>query len=75
VELLGQLHATPAGLTSEEAARRRLVHGPKSLVEESRFAGLTSEGMTAAVGLDRRGRRKKTKVALDNSLTPTRARC
>ena len=40
VELLGQLHATPAGLTSEEAARRRLVHGPNSLVEESRFAGL-----------------------------------
>ena len=32
VELLGQLHATPAGLTSEEAARRRLVHGPNSLV-------------------------------------------
>jgi Mg2+-importing ATPase len=39
-DLLGQLHATPAGLTSEEAARRRRVHGPNSLAEEARFAGL-----------------------------------
>jgi len=40
VDLLEQLRTTPAGLTSEEAARRLRLHGPNSLSEESRFAGL-----------------------------------
>ncbi len=39
-DLLEQLHATPAGLTSQEAARRRRLHGPNSLAEESRLASL-----------------------------------
>ncbi len=38
--LLGLLEATPAGLTSAEAKRRLRLHGPNSLVGESRFAGL-----------------------------------
>src|ERR1700739_2552498 len=38
--LLKVLEATPAGLTSEEAKRRLRVHGPNSLVGESRFAPL-----------------------------------
>lgn len=39
-DLLEQLQATPAGLTSDEAVRRRRLHGPNSLAEESRFASL-----------------------------------
>jgi len=39
-DLLEELHATPAGLTSAEAETRRRLHGPNSLAEESRFAGL-----------------------------------
>lgn len=39
-DLLGQLEATPAGLTSAEAKRRVRLHGPNSLAGESRFAGL-----------------------------------
>lgn len=38
--LLQQLQTTPAGLTSQEAARRLLLYGPNSLVKESRFATL-----------------------------------
>ena len=38
--LLRQLDATPAGLTSAEAEQRLRLHGPNSLVGESRFAGL-----------------------------------
>ena len=41
-DLLGQLQATPAGLTSAEAKQRLRTHGPNSLVGESRFAALTS---------------------------------
>ena len=37
-DLLEQLRTTPAGLTSEEAARRLRLHGPNSFSEESRFA-------------------------------------
>ncbi len=37
-ELLRQLEATPAGLTTGEAKRRRRLHGPNSLEQESRFA-------------------------------------
>jgi P-type Mg2+ transporter len=37
-ELLRLLQATPAGLTSDEAKRRLRLHGPNSLVRESRFA-------------------------------------
>jgi Mg2+-importing ATPase len=43
-ELLGLLHATPSGLTSDEAKRRLRLHGPNSLVRERRFAGLLSLG-------------------------------
>ncbi len=39
-ELLKALEATPSGLTSEEAKRRLRIHGPNSLVGESRFAPL-----------------------------------
>src|ERR1017187_7387785 len=39
-ELLGQLQATPAGLTSAEAKQRLRLHGPNSLAGESRFAAL-----------------------------------
>jgi len=41
-DLLVQLQATPAGLTSAEAKERLRVHGPNSLVAESRFAPLFS---------------------------------
>jgi Mg2+-importing ATPase len=41
-ELLEQLQATPAGLTSSEARRRLSQYGPNSLVRESRFAALIS---------------------------------
>jgi len=41
-ELLKQLHATPAGLTTDEAQRRLRSCGPNSMVSESRFAGLLS---------------------------------
>ena len=41
-DLLGQLQATPAGLTSDEAKQRLRQHGPNSLVGESRFAALTA---------------------------------
>src|SRR5579864_6167959 len=41
-ELLQQLPATPAGLTSNAAARRLRAHGPNSLVRESRFVALYS---------------------------------
>jgi Mg2+-importing ATPase len=37
-DLLAQLHATPAGLTSGEAERRLREFGPNSLARESRFA-------------------------------------
>ena len=40
-ELLGELQATPAGQTSAEAKQRLRLHGPNSLVGESRFAALT----------------------------------
>jgi Mg2+-importing ATPase len=39
-DLLKLLEATPAGLTSAEAKQRLRLHGPNSLVGESRFAGL-----------------------------------
>src|SRR5579864_3558278 len=39
-DLLEVLDATPAGLTSEEAKRRLRLHGPNSLVGESRWAPL-----------------------------------
>jgi Mg2+-importing ATPase len=39
-DLLVQLEATPAGLTSDEAKQRLRLHGPNSLVAESRFAPL-----------------------------------
>src|ERR1019366_3778081 len=39
-DLLGQLQATPAGLTSDDAKQRLPLHGPNSLVGESRFAAL-----------------------------------
>jgi Mg2+-importing ATPase len=39
-DLLTLLEATPAGLTSAEAKQRLRVHGPNSLVGESRFAPL-----------------------------------
>jgi len=41
-DLLELLQATPAGLTSDEAKRRLRLHGPNSLVRESRFATLVS---------------------------------
>jgi Mg2+-importing ATPase len=41
-ELLEFLHATPGGLTSDEAKRRLRLRGSNSLIEESRFAALTS---------------------------------
>jgi Mg2+-importing ATPase len=41
-DLLGLLEATPAGLTSAEAKQRLRVHGPNSLVGESRFAPLVN---------------------------------
>lgn len=41
-DLLEVLQATPAGLTSEEAKQRLRLHGPNSLVRESRFAALFS---------------------------------
>ena len=41
-ELLELLQATPGGLTSDEAQRRLDIHGPNSLVKESRFAALLS---------------------------------
>jgi Mg2+-importing ATPase len=39
-DLLTLIDATPAGLTSAEAGRRLRLHGPNSLVAESRFAPL-----------------------------------
>jgi len=39
-DLLHLLEATPAGLTSAEAKQRLRLHGPNSLVGESRFAPL-----------------------------------
>jgi len=39
-ELLKLLESTPAGLTTTEVQRRRLLYGPNSLLRESRFAGL-----------------------------------
>jgi len=39
-DLLEVLEASPAGLTSEEARQRLRIHGPNSLVGESRFAPL-----------------------------------
>jgi len=39
-DLLGLLEAAPAGLTSAEAKQRLHLHGPNSLVGESRFAAL-----------------------------------
>ena len=39
--LLDVLEATPAGLTSAEAKQRLRLHGPNSLVGESRFAALS----------------------------------
>jgi Mg2+-importing ATPase len=39
-DLLALLQATPAGLTSDEAKKRLRLHGPNSLVGESRFAPL-----------------------------------
>jgi Mg2+-importing ATPase len=39
-DLLARLEATPAGLTSAEAKQRLRLHGPNSLVAESRFAAL-----------------------------------
>jgi P-type Mg2+ transporter len=41
-ELLELLQASPAGLTSDEAQRRLSLHGPNSMVRESRFAALVS---------------------------------
>ena len=41
-DLLELLQATPAGLTSAEAQRRLRLHGPNSMVGESRFAALLS---------------------------------
>ena len=41
-DLLRLLEATPAGLTSDEAKQRLRLHGPNSLVGESRFAALFS---------------------------------
>ena len=41
-DLLQQLQATPAGLTTDEAKRRLRRYGPNSLVQESRFATLFS---------------------------------
>ncbi len=41
-ELLELLQASPAGLTSDEAQRRLDLHGPNSLVKESRFAAIVS---------------------------------
>lgn len=38
--LLHELEATPAGLTTDDATRRLRLHGPNSLVAESRFAAL-----------------------------------
>jgi Mg2+-importing ATPase len=39
-DLLALLQATPAGLTSDQAKQRLRIHGPNSLVGESRFAPL-----------------------------------
>jgi Mg2+-importing ATPase len=39
-DLLDRVEATPAGLTSDEAKQRLRLHGPNSLVRESRFAAL-----------------------------------
>ena len=39
-DLLRLIEATPAGLTSDEAKQRLRLHGPNSLVAESRFAPL-----------------------------------
>jgi magnesium-transporting ATPase (P-type) len=39
-DLLDLLQATPAGLTSAEAEQRLRLHGPNTLVGESRFAAL-----------------------------------
>jgi len=41
-DLLALLQATPVGLTSDEAKQRLRLHGPNSLVAESRFAPLMS---------------------------------
>ena len=41
-ELLELLQAAPAGLTADEAHRRLGLHGPNSMVRESRFAALVS---------------------------------
>jgi P-type Mg2+ transporter len=39
-DLLQLLQATPAGLTADEAKRRLRLHGPNSLIQESRFTNL-----------------------------------
>ncbi len=41
-DLLVELRATAAGLTSDEAKRRLRLHGPNVLVRERRFAGLVA---------------------------------
>jgi P-type Mg2+ transporter len=41
-EVLQTLHATPTGLTSEDATRRLRLYGSNSFVQESRFAALLS---------------------------------
>jgi Cation transporter/ATPase, N-terminus len=41
-DLLQQLQATPAGLTTDEAKRRLRRFGPNSLVQEERFVTLFS---------------------------------
>src|SRR5579862_1182728 len=41
-ELLAQLEATPAGLTTDEASRRLRLYGPNSLAGKARFATLVS---------------------------------
>jgi magnesium-transporting ATPase (P-type) len=41
-QLLELLQATPAGLASDEAQRRLGLHGPNSMVRESRFAAPVS---------------------------------
>ena len=41
-DLLQELPATPAGLTTDEARQRLRQYGPNSIVQESRFATLFS---------------------------------
>jgi len=39
-DLLQMLESSPAGLTTDEAKRRRFLYGPNSMTRKSRFAGL-----------------------------------